>query len=197
MTSSEVRADVLRRDNAQVHLLGMPHQQGLAPPWVFDRATCSAEGASRSVSRIYPFPSMYFGVGWPHRSPPGGRDPVRPQGLEVGELSYWDLNGLAGQQLANMLCDVLAVLSWVLVAGVVASGACWYVGQFIHDEWVREHPPPSFGFLAERRLRSEVARGFADLEDYLHELDPTHANDGPARSRRSRTRRRRQGWRRP
>ena len=121
---------------------------------------------------------------------------VRPPGLEVGGVGYWDPNGLAWQHLGNALWDVLAVMWWTLVGGLVAAGACWYVGESIYAEWARVHPPPRLRFLAERRLRRDLARGLADLEEYLREHDPAHVNDGPARHGRSRTWRR-QGWRRP
>lgn len=97
--------------------------------------------------------------------------------LEVGEVRYWNLNGLAWQHLATALCDVLAVVWWTLVAGLVAYGGCWYVGRLVYGEWVREHPPPRLRFLAERRLRRDLARGLADLEAYLSERDPVHVNE--------------------
>jgi hypothetical protein len=46
------------------------------------------------------------------------------------------------------------------------------VGQSIYGEWVREHPAPRVRFLAERRLRRDLDRGVADLEEYLRERDP-------------------------
>jgi hypothetical protein len=121
---------------------------------------------------------------------------VRPPRLEVGRVRDWDLHGTAWQQLENALCDVGAVVWWTLVAGSVAFGACWCMGQFMYTDWVRDHPAPRLRFFDERRLRRDVARGLVDLEDYLRERDPTHLDDGPARSGRSRTRRRR-GWHRP
>ena len=109
--------------------------------------------------------------------------------LEVRDVRYWDLNGLAWQQLANALGDALALLWWSLVAGLVAFGGCWYLGRFIYAEWVREHPPPRLRFLAERRLRRDLARGLADLEEYLRERDPAHVNhEDPRRPSQSRTR---------
>lgn len=121
--------------------------------------------------------------------------PGRPL-LEVGEVRYPDMNGLAWQQLANALWDVLAVVWWTVVAGLVAYGACWCVGQFIYGEWIREHRPPRLRFLAERRLRRDIVRGVAEVERYLRDCDPAHVNDQPTRTGRPRTGRRR-GWRRP
>lgn len=93
-------------------------------------------------------------------------------------MRYLDLNGLAWQQLGNALSDALAVVWWTLVAGFAASGACWSMGQFAYTQWVRDHPPPRLRFLAERRLRRDIARGLADLAEYLGEQDPAHLNDG-------------------
>ena len=119
---------------------------------------------------------------------------VRPPRLEVGEVRYGNPYGPAWQQLGNALWDVLAVVWWTLVAGSVAFGACWCMGQFMYMEWVREHPPPRLRFFAERRLRQDIARGLGDLEDYLRKCDPVHLDDRPARAGRSRTWR---GWCRP
>lgn len=106
-------------------------------------------------------------------------------------MRYGDPYGLAWQQLGNALLDLLAVVWWTLVAGSVAFGACWCMGQFMYTGWVREHPPPRLRFFAERRLRRDIARGLGDLEEYLRERDPAHLNDQPARPGRPRTRRRR------
>lgn len=107
--------------------------------------------------------------------------------LEVGDVRYWDLNGLTWQ-----LWDVLALLCWMLVAGLVAFGGCWCVGQFMYAAWVRRHPAPRLRFLTERRLRRDLARGLAELEEYLRERDPGHGHAvRPVRPRRSRT------WRQP
>lgn len=111
-------------------------------------------------------------------------------------MGYWDLNGLAWQQLGNAIWDVFAVLWWMFVACLAAAGGCWCVGQFMYGEWVREHPPPRPRFFAERRLRRDLARGLADIGDYLTERDPAHVIDKPPRPNRSRTRSR-QGWHRP
>ncbi|HEY0891381.1 MAG TPA: hypothetical protein VGE38_17420 [Nocardioides sp.] len=105
-------------------------------------------------------------------------------------MRYGDPFGLAWQHLANALVDLLAVVWWTLLAGSVAFGACWCMGQFMYTEWVRDHPPPRPRFLAERRLRRDIARGLGDLEEYLRQRDPAHLKDGPARPGRSRT------WRR-
>lgn len=110
-------------------------------------------------------------------------------------MSYWDLHGPAWQPLANALWDVLAVLWWTLVAGLIAWGGCCYAGRFIYGEWVREHPPPHLRFLAERRLRRDLVRGVAEIEEYLRERDPAHPNGRSARPGRTRAGRR-HGWRR-
>ena len=106
------------------------------------------------------------------------------------------MNGLVARQLANALWDAVALAWWTLVAGCVAFGGCWYMGQFVYADWARDHPPPRLRFLAERRLGREFAQGLADLEDYLLELDPTRVHDAPAPPGRSWTWRQ-QGWRRP
>lgn len=111
--------------------------------------------------------------------------------VEVGEVRYGDPYGLAWHQLGNALWDVLSVLGWMLVAGSVAVGACWCMGQFMYSEWVREHPPPRLRFFAERSLRRDVARGLGDLEEYLRERDPAHLDDTAARAGRTRAWRRR------
>jgi hypothetical protein len=110
-------------------------------------------------------------------------------------VRFWDLNGSPWQQVANAVWDVLAVVWWMIVAGLVACGACWFVGQFIYGEWIRENRPPRLRFLAERRLRRDLVRGVAEIEDYLRERDPAHINDKPARPGRPWAGRHR-GWRR-
>lgn len=110
-------------------------------------------------------------------------------------MRYWDPNGLAWQQLGNALWDAVAVVWWTLMAGCVAIGGCWYMGQFVYAEWDRKHPPPRLRFFAERRLRRDLARGLADLEEYLGEHEPEHLNDGrpprqPGQPRRRKARRR-------
>jgi hypothetical protein len=121
--------------------------------------------------------------------------PGSPPGVEVSEVRYGDPYGLAWQQLGNALWDVLAVLWWTLAAGSVAFGACWYMGTFAYTEWVREHPAPHLRFLAERRLRRDIARGLWALEEHLREQDPARVDDGPARPGRSWTWRRRGSYR--
>ena len=105
-------------------------------------------------------------------------------------MSYPGPNGPAWQQVGSALWEVLAVLGWTLVAGLIASGGCWCLGQFVYTEWVREHPPPRPRFLAERRVRRYVARGLNDLDQYLRECDPARVRYGAARPGRSRTRKR-------
>lgn len=112
------------------------------------------------------------------------------------KMPYWDPNGLAWQQLANALWDVLDFLRWTLMAGLIASGAAWTGGQFLYGDWVREHPPPHLRLLAQQRLRRHIGRGLADLEEYLRERDPGHGHDRPARRGRSQTPSRHE-WRRP
>src|SRR3546814_8826411 len=118
---------------------------------------------------------------------------VRPLGLEVGGVRYWDPNGPAWQHMGDALWDVLAVVWWTLVGGLVAAGACWYVGESIYGEWARVHPRPRLRFLAERKLRRDLARGLADLEEYLREHDPAQVNGKPASHGQSRSEERRVG----
>jgi hypothetical protein len=105
--------------------------------------------------------------------------------LEVSDVSYPGPNVPAWQQLGSALWEVLAVVGWTLIAGLIATGGCWYLGQFLYTDWVREHPPPRLRFLAERRLRRDFAHGFSDLEKYLREGDPARASDRAARPGRS------------
>jgi len=111
-------------------------------------------------------------------------------------VSYWDPDAVAWQQMGNLLWDVLALLCWTLVAGLVAFGGCWYMGQFVYMAWLREHPPPRLRFFAERRLRRDMVRGLADLEKYLRERDPARVDvgrrplSGQSRAWRRRARRR-------
>jgi len=81
------------------------------------------------------------------------------------------MNALAWQQLWYAWLDVALYLCWWFVGGLVAIGGCWYMGQLVYTEWVLEHPPPRLRFLAERRLRRDLARGLADLEKYLGERE--------------------------
>jgi hypothetical protein len=81
------------------------------------------------------------------------------------------LNALAWQQLWYAWLDVARYLVWWFVGGLVAFGGCWYMGQLVYTEWVREHPPPRLRFLAECRLRRDFGRGLADLEKYLGERE--------------------------
>lgn len=112
------------------------------------------------------------------------------------EVRYGDPYGLAWQQLGNALLDLLTVVWWALVAGSVAFGACWFMGQCMYTGWRRDHPPPRLRFFAEGRLRRDIARGLGDIEEYLRQRDPAHLNDEPAPPGRSRTRSRRGSHRR-
>lgn len=117
--------------------------------------------------------------------------PGSPLGVEVNEVRYGDPYGPAWQQLGSALWDALAVVLWTLVAGSIAFGSCWFMGQFMYTAWVREHPPPRLRFVAERKLRRDIARGLGDLEEYLRERGPACPHDVPSRPARFRT------WRRP
>lgn len=148
-------------------------------PSASSRRSQSHRSRSRRLGSL-PFPSYVFrrrlGIIALHRAMVIPGSVLR---LEVGDLRYWDLN--AWQQLGNALLDALALLWWTLVAGLVAFGGCWYLGRFMYAEWVREHPPPRLRFHAERRLRRDLDRGLADLEEYLGERDPARLNHGDPR----------------
>lgn len=124
---------------------------------------------------------MYFGVGWPHsiRNSLGDLDAPPPR--QRVAVRYVEMNALAWQQLWYTWLELVSYLLWWLMGGLVALGGCYYVGQLVYMDWVRENPPPRIRFLAERRLRRDLARGLADLEEYLYEQDPAHVMDGRPR----------------
>lgn len=77
------------------------------------------------------------------------------------ETRGWDLASF-------LLLDVVRYLTWALVGGLIAIGACCYGGHAAYLAW-HEKGPPAPRRHQRAQERREAARGIAAIEAFLAE----------------------------
>ena len=78
------------------------------------------------------------------------------------------------------LVELVRLWLWYAARGLVASGAAW-CGGYSYFTAVPQDPPRPRA-CRERQLRRELARGLAEIEDYLGAQRPVPGRRGPRRS---------------
>ncbi len=67
----------------------------------------------------------------------------------------------------QMICELVAYVSYILFAGLAATGAMYYGGAAVYKAAVQVARDRSERFARAREISSEAARGVSEIEDYL------------------------------
>jgi hypothetical protein len=78
------------------------------------------------------------------------------------------------EQIWSQVRHGLAVLGWVIFAGLVAAAGCWCCGYVVHSDVWRSLPPArrrrsadAPAVLPDDDVAQEAARGIREIERYL------------------------------